>query len=269
MHNPLHASGLVQDRWSWRGLASCHLLALALFASWLWPPGRQLWDSFDRHLFALLNAPLATSTSWAYLWGVASMRLADLVLGLLMLGFLLKGNWIFTGAQVRSALYAFLSVLFLLLLIRSILFSEVVRIMHWQHDGPSLVVDGAVRLSTLFPDWAEHWSMKDSSRRSFPGDHASVLLLWAMFLWPFASGRQRLLIGFLSVIVLLPRLVSGAHWGSDVFVGGMFLGLVSFGWGFYTPYAAKASTLLERLSAPVLQRLAKFPGLRRISLISG
>jgi hypothetical protein len=41
------------------------------------------------------------------------------------------------------------------------------------------------------------------------------------------------------------------------------------GWGFYTPYAARACALMERFGTPVLQLLGRLPGLRNISLFSG
>lgn len=260
---------LLQARWNWPGLMICHVLTLMILLSWLWAPSRQWLDALDMQVFHLLNAPLATSTLWAKIWAVGNMRLTDLAAGCIMLGFIIKGGWIFTGTQVRRALYAFLPVLALLLLIRVGPFAELVKLMHWQHSGPSLVVTGAVRLGELFPAWDAVWHIKDSSVRSFPGDHASVLLLWVLFLWPYATGRQRLLISGLSVLFLLPRLVSGAHWSSDILIGGTAVSLLAFGWGFCTPFAAKAADLLERLSAPVLKYLGRLPGLRRISLISG
>jgi membrane-associated phospholipid phosphatase len=260
---------LLQARWYWLGFLTCHALTALILASWLWTPSRQWLDALDVQVFHLLNAPLATSTLWAKIWAVGSMRLTDIGAGCIMLAFIIKDGWIFTGAQVRRALYAFLSVLVLLLLIRAGPFAELVKLMHWQHSSPSLVVAGAVRLAELFPAWDAVWHIKDSSVRSFPGDHASVLLLWVLFLWPYAAGRQRLLISGLSVLLLLPRLVSGAHWSSDLLIAGTAVRLPAFGWGFCTPFAAKAADLLERLSAPVLKYLGRLPGLRRISLISG
>jgi membrane-associated phospholipid phosphatase len=141
--------------------------------------------------------------------------------------------------------------------------------MHWQRASPSLTIDGAVRLTKMFPDWQAHWYLKDSSNQCFPGDHASVLLLWAMLLSLHARGRRLLLIWLLTAVFMLPRLVSGAHWASDDFVGGLFVSLIAFGWGFYSPYAANTSDMLVRLSAPLMQSLSKLPGLGRISLISG
>jgi membrane-associated phospholipid phosphatase len=260
---------MIQARWRGPGLIACHLVALVLLASWLWPPARLLWDRFDAAAFQLLNAPLASNAAWARVWAACNMRPVDLGFGLIMLGILVKGNFIFAAAQVRQALYAFVAVLLLLLLIRVGPLNELANAMHWQRASPSLTVDGAVRLTVLFPDWARDWHMKDSSGRSFPGDHASVLLLWAIFLSPFARGWRRWLVWGLALLFMLPRLVSGAHWLSDVLVGGVFLGLIAIGWGLYTPYAAKACALMERFGTPVLQLLGKLPGLRRISLFSG
>ncbi len=265
----LDNSTLFQGRWDWPRLMVCHIIAIVLLTSWLWHPTRTPWDQLDRQIFHYLNAPLATSSTWAHLWAFGSMRLADMGVGLVMVGFLIKGNWLFARDQVRTALYAFLSVLFLLLVIRIGLFAQWVKWMHWQHAGPSLVLDGAVRLSELFPDWEKFSHIKDSSKNSFPGDHASVLLLWAMFLSPFAKLWQRVLIWLLTAIFLLPRLVAGAHWGTDIFIGGVFLSLIAFSWGFYTPFAARSTRLLERLFTPVFHCLQKIPGLNRISLISG
>jgi membrane-associated phospholipid phosphatase len=258
---------MIEARWRGRGLIACHLVAFILLASWLWPPARALWDRLDAGAFHLLNAPLASNAAWAHVWGVCNMRPVDLGFGLIMLCFLIIGNWIFPAARVRQALYAFLAVLLLLLLIRVGPLNELVKAMHWQRASPSLTVDGAVRLTDLFPGWARDWHMKDSSGRSFPGDHASVLLLWAIFVSFVARGWRLWLVWLLALLFMLPRLVSGAHWLSDVLVGGVFLSLVAIGWGFYTPYAAKACALMERFLSPILLRLGRLPGLRHISLL--
>lgn len=260
---------IIQSRWRARALIGCNLLALVLFASWLWPPARLLWDRLDIVAFHLLNAPLASNAAWARIWAVGNMRPVDLGFGLIMLLILVKGNWIVAASQVREALYAFLAVLGLLLLIRAGLLAELVKVMHWQRVSPSESVAGAVRLTALFPDWSRDWQLKDASARSFPGDHASVLLVWAMFLSFFARGWRRWLVWVLAVLFMLPRVVSGAHWLSDLLVGGVFLALVAIGWGLYTPYAASACALLQRYGTPGLQRLGRLPGLRHISLFSG
>lgn len=260
---------LTQARWCWRQLIICNVIALLLMASWLWQPTRQLWDAFDGGLFHLLNAPLANHPIWATIWAIGNMRPVDAAIGLVMLVTIIKGGFIFSGAEVRRALYAFLALLLLMLLIRIALFDQVLKLLHWKRASPSLLVDGAVRLTTLFPGWEQKWSLKDSSEQCFPGDHASVLFIWTAMLLYFARGKALFFVWLLTILYVLPRLIAGAHWGSDVFVGGAFLSLMSFGWGFYTPYAAKAQNLLERLTAPITKFLSKLPMLNKMSFISG
>ena len=263
------SSQLAQASWCWRELIICNVIALLLMASWLWQPTRQLWDAFDDWLFHLLNAPLANHPIWATIWAIGNMRPVDAVIGLVMLVTIIKSDFIFSGAQVRRALYAFLALLLLMLLIRIALFDQVLKLLHWKRVSPSLVVDGAVRLTTLFPNWEQKWALKDSSEQCFPGDHASVLFIWTAMLLYFARGKALFFVWLLTILYALPRLIAGAHWGSDVFVGGAFLSLMAFGWGFYTPYVAKAQNLLERLTTPIIKLLAKLPLLNQLSLISG
>ena len=260
---------LTQARWCWRQLIICNVNALLLMASWLWQPTRQLWDAFDSGLFHFLNAPLANHSIWATIWAIGNMRPVDAAIGLVMLVTIIKGDFIFSGTQVRRALYAFLALLLLMLLIRIALFDQVLKLLHWKRASPSLVVDGAVRLTSLFPGWEQKWALKDSSEQCFPGDHASVLFIWTAMLLYFARGKALFFVWLLTILYALPRLIAGAHWGSDVFVGGAFLSLMAFGWGFYTPYVAKAQNLLERLTAPIIRPLSKLPILNKLSFISG
>lgn len=258
----------LNDQWRTRPLIACHIVALLLLASWVWAPSRALWDQFDLQLFALLNQPVHAAGLWAKTWAIGSMRPVDMGVGVLMLAVMLKADLVFSGAQVRKALYAFLATLTLMLLFR-VGFAELVKLMGWQRPSASLVVEGAARLTELFPGWEERWDLKDSATRSFPGDHASVLLIWAMFLSFFARNGRLLLIWAMAVIFMLPRLVAGAHWGSDALVGGVFLALLGLAWACFTPFAYKASEWLERATLPLTRLLSQLPLIGRLSVISG
>ena len=147
-------------------------------------------------------------------------------------------------------------------------FSPLVAHFHWQRASPSLTVKGAVLISELFPGWQGLLHVKDSSGRAFPGDHASVLMLWALFVSAFAGGWRRWLVWSLAALFMLPRVVAGAHWLSDVLVGGTFLALTTIAWGLCTPYAARAAALMDRLATPLALRLGRLPGLRRLAFFS-
>lgn len=262
------STSFLNTEWRVRPLLACHIVALLLLLSWLWQPTRELWDQFDLLLFRLLNQPVFEGGWWARIWAIGSMRPVDMAVGLVMLAVMLKAELVFTGAQVRRALFAFLCILILMLLLR-VGFAHLVEGLDWQRPSPSLVVDGAARLTELFPHWEERWDMKDSASRSFPGDHASVLLLWALFMGFSARGWRMLMVWAMATLFMLPRLVAGAHWGSDALVGGLLLSLLAIAWGSFTPFAFRASDWLERMSSPLTQQLARLPLLGRISVIRG
>lgn len=237
MNNP----GLFQARWNLGRLALCNLFAVGLLCFWLWPAGQALCVVFDEWLFHLLNDPLASSQAWLHVWAVASLRPFDAVVGVILLALLIRGDWVFKAIEVRQAFFGFLGILLLLLFIR-MLFSKLAAQMGWQHHSPSMVISGAIQMSHNFPGLEKTWELKDRSSQSFPGDHASVLLIWGMFMSVFAKRLGHVLVIWgLALLFMMPRLVAGAHWGQDDYIGGVLLALLALGWGYYTPFAAKVS----------------------------
>jgi membrane-associated phospholipid phosphatase len=263
MNNP----GLFQARWNLGGLALCNLFAVGLLCFWLWPAGQAVCVVFDEWLFHLLNDPLASSQAWLHVWGVASLRPFDAVVGVILLALLIRGDWVFKTIEVRQAFFGFLGILLLLLFIR-MLFSKLAAQMGWQHHSPSMVISGAIQMSDYFPGLEKTWELKDRSSQSFPGDHASVLLIWGMFMTVFAKRLgQVLVIWGLALLFMMPRLVAGAHWGQDDYIGGVLLALLALGWGYYTPFAAKVSGALLRLTGPVFEWFQRVPLVNRLSVI--
>ena len=157
----------------------------------------------------------------------------------------------------------------MLVVIRA-LFSKLVRLMGWQHHSPSMVFSDAIMLSDYYPALEARWELKDRSSQSFPGDHASVLLIWGLFMGMFSrSVGQFLIVWGLTLLFMMPRLVAGAHWGSDALVGGVFLSLLGLAWACFTPFAYQASEWLEKVTRPLTLQLARLPLLGRLSIISG
>lgn len=240
---------LFQARWSWGPLAACTLLPIALLCFWLWPIGQILCLTFDEWLFHSLNAPLADNTIWRYIWTVGSLRPFDIVVGLILLAVLIRGDWVFKATQVRQAFFGFLVTLILLVVIRA-LFSKWVDAAGWQHKSPSMMFDEVVHLSDYYPNLEAAWELKDRSSKSFPGDHASVLLIWALFMSVFS----RRLVQYLVV------------WGQDDYIGGLLMAVLALGWSCYTPLAAMGSEALIRWTAPLFNLLGKLPLIGRLAV---
>ena len=241
---------------TWRPVAFVwlHLCAILLLASWLWPTSRALWDQLDQCAFHLLNGSLALHPLWSGFWALSSLRLFDLLAAGLMLYLILSKDWLFSQGERWHALFTFIGLLVTLLIFR-VLFSRLVDAYGWQHSSPSLIVEGTLRLSEHYPWLAEHLDLKDASKRSFPGDHASVLMLWGAFLALFARSGKLALVVLLTLFLMLPRLVAGAHWMSDDLVGGVILTLMAFAWGYCTPLAELLANGMLRLANPILNRL--------------
>ncbi|WP_263144564.1 phosphatase PAP2 family protein [Pseudomonas sp. RIT-PI-AD] len=258
---------LFQAEWRWTRFLLCHAIALVLLGLWLFEPVRAAFFGFDTRLFHLLNAPLADNALWRHVWAVASLRPFDILVGLILLSLLIRGDWLYPAVQARAATFGFIATLILLLVIR-VLFSKLAKHLGWQHASPSEQLDGAVHLSDFFPEWERRYELKDRSGSSFPGDHASVLMIWALFLGCFVrTAWQGLVIGGLALLFMFPRLVAGAHWASDDYIGGLAMALPALAWSMYTPFAAWASERLMRLTAPVFRALARVPLLNRLSVV--
>ena len=162
MNAPLFAS-----TWQWRRLALCQGLALGLLLLWLIPGVRSQLLAFDAGLFHALNAPLAQSNAWLYLWTFFSLRPVDALVGLVLLALLVRGGWAYPARQVRPALAAFVGLLVILLIVRTLL-TKGIEAAGLQHASPSDVLSGAYLLSDRFPGLEHGWELKDRSGASFP-----------------------------------------------------------------------------------------------------
>lgn len=258
---------LLEPIWQIKRIIICHLLALLLVGLWGWPLFHQLAIEFDTHLFKFLNGSLALNFDWASIWAIASSRFFDLLVAIILLLLLIKPNWLYEAALVRQAFFALVVIMLLQVVIR-IIFTKIIGYMGWQHSSPSLVLDNVYRLSDHFVTIGNNLEIKDSSSRSFPGDHASVLLIWAMFLSCFAHKlTQYFMIWLIAILFMFPRLVAGAHWASDDYIGGVLLALLALAWGVYTPFAAKLSSWLVKKTSIIFRLLQKIPFVNKFAIV--
>ncbi|MBD1550126.1 phosphatase PAP2 family protein [Pseudomonas typographi] len=264
----MNKPGPFQARWNASGLIFCNIAALALLCLWLWPTTHNLMAAFDEGFYRLLNQPLASNAAWRYIWTAGSLRPFDAVVGLILLFLLIRGGWAFEAAQLRQGFWGFVAVLLLLVAVRT-LFSKLCDGLGWQHDSVSMMVPDAVHLSDWYPHLDKTWQLKDQSSNSFPGDHASVLLIWAMYISVSARRAGPVVVAWaLAVLFSMPRLVAGAHWAQDDYIGGLLMALLALGWGYYTPFVAHASQWLTRVTAPVFRLLQRVPLINRLSVVS-
>ena len=252
MSQPSLTASRIQPGWCRSGLIGLNLAALLILFSWLCSPTRIVWDWLDHAGFHWLNGSLGGNPLWSGFWALTSLRIFDLAAAGIMLLLLLYKDWLFSAGERVQALCTFVALLIVLLVWRG-LFTKLVVAYGWQHDSPSLQIAGSTRLSDLYPWLAEHLHLKDASKRSFPGDHASVAMLWGLFMALFARRGKLLVIGVLTLLMVLPRLVAGAHWISDDLVGGLVLTLLALAWGYCTPLGGVLARWLQKPAEPVLR----------------
>jgi membrane-associated phospholipid phosphatase len=248
-----NSSSLVTDRslfagtWRPRQCIAGLTAAAALFASWIAPASRGWWDALDHAVFSALNPSLANPGLWQSFWAVANWRPFDLVAAAIIFSFVLLWLRADRGDRVRFKLAHFLAFCLLLLLGKACE-HLLLDFTGYRRASPTLAFPDAVRLSELVT-WL---AVKDRGSTTFPGDHAFVIFATVGFLW-ICAGRRH---GIIALLVLLPftlpRVVAGAHWMTDILVGGGVMALLLLSLGYATPLAGTLAGRIERYATPLL-----------------
>ncbi len=197
-------------------------IPMLLTASWLWPPTRASWDALDLLTFRTFNNTLRYGRAWQTIWAIANTRYFDVTAGLLLLGILTHA---FYEKRVGRIALASLVVVGLTTGIFRQLGSELLvsEICQYHRKSPTMVLEDTWRLSQLTPNIP----CKDKSPWSFPGDHGVVVFSIAIYMSFWASRKATVSIWFLAILLLLPRVVAGAHWMTDIWIGSLAIALTS------------------------------------------
>jgi Kdo2-lipid A phosphotransferase len=194
---------------------------LLLIASWLGGPLRPLWDGLDRWFFLLTNPSLGLNPVWDGIWAVSNFRPFDLVAALAM-----AAVFLWSGLRSGSRSWAPLLVRAMIGALLGMLGQGLIKeLANLPRSSPTLQFEGSQRLTQL-ATWIH---TKDSSRSSFPGDHGLVLFSLCFYGWRFLIPPARWAAAIGGVLFTLPRLMSGAHWLTDVLCGSIPLGLITVG----------------------------------------
>jgi len=238
----------------YRGFLGFQLFALLLLISWLAPETGKFWQQWNSSLFYLFNGSLENNKYWSLLWAILNNRLADLIPVIVIFPILLRSNLIFNATEVRQGFVGLCLLMFVMLFFR-VMVDKTVKIMGWTGNSPSLELSPFISLEALFPQL----SPKDSSGSSFPGDHASVLMLIAIYVLLHRLNRWSLLVAALAIVFMLPRLFSGAHWLTDQVIGGSLIAFFTVAWGRYTPFLAWTTPTVSQKLEALFMRMRMLP----------
>lgn len=227
-------------RLSAKNYALLLLSALLVMGTWLFPATRTIWDQLDLFVFRTLNGSIETFPWTARIWAYLNWRPMDGIPALLIMGILLWHFSTLSMEKVKDQSIRFFLFIAYFFITRQVL-DQIMEIVDYGRRSPSLVVENAIRLSQQFPAI----DLKDSSRHSFPGDHAMAIFAVLFFLWLYSERKIRWTALLVLLPFLLPRLTAGAHWFTDIFSGSISLAAVFFGLWFTLPLADRLTALIR------------------------
>jgi len=225
-------------RWHPVALAFGWGLSAVLLASWLVEPTRSVWIAMDEAVFWALNDSLSRGKAWQVFWALANSRASDVVAAFTMIGLYLHfmhGR----GRDARDRLIAVGTMLTGLVIVSV----QIGKAIPYSRLSATLVYPGALRLAERV-SWIP---VKDSSTDTFPGDHATVLLVCAGVITFYLPRAYAVGAWILAVTFMAPRVVDGAHWLSDETVGAVAIAGAVLTCTFATPLHRIMTDRLERL----------------------
>ena len=230
----------------WKPLLLSFGVIAFLLTSFLSPWTAPLWNTLDRAVFKALNGTLEHNTFLQYFWGIINHKRMDLVEDMIFLLFFIGGIKEAARGQRWKKTAEFIAVI---LLAASVIFFINRNLLRYNvflpRESPSLVVTPCVKITNEIP-WE---GLKDETIASFPGDHATTLLLFGFLFSAFASKRLAKAAWIYVIFRSLPRLVVGAHWLSDIAVGSMTIALFFAACFLYTPLGRVTIGIIERLKS--------------------
>jgi len=230
--------------WNWKKLIICHILIAFLLITFFWPSTRTYWESLDIAFFRLINETLRDSTFLQNFWALANHKKADWLEDICIFAFFY--SWIRSRPKserpLRAAEFIFciLYSAMVILLVNHLVFRQLVEVFR---ASPSIALEDTIRLSKKL-----RWlSIKDSSPKCFPADHGTTAILFAA-LHGFFTNRKRAVLGWLyAAFLCMPRMITGAHWLSDIIVGSGSIVLFFLSWGLFTPIRYYAVNGLQKI----------------------
>lgn len=217
----------------WKPLLLSLSAILLLLGSFLWPVTFAFWQSLDTVSFKFLNHTLEGHPWVQVFWAIVNHRKADLVEDAIFILFFILA---IRAAPKEKRIRRTAEFIFCIILAGSVIYF-VNRTFLRNHvliprTSPSLVITPCIRLSKEVP-WM---TVKDETVSCFPGDHATTLLFFTV-LYTFYAGRKLGTYAALYAIFrILPRLIVGAHWASDIIVGSGCLVLFFLSLALCTPF---------------------------------
>ncbi len=209
------------------------------FAGIFFQPFNDLVLKVDRQISLWINPTLAEKNLWTMFWGAMNKTVERYISILIMI--IIAITFICRSKDKWLASSLVLSMIFYLEFVTIIKFF-VVKFFEVNRLSPSNVIEDYNLLSKLLNDR----TIKDGSGSSFPGDHALVLFFIAFYSQYFYPKALRVSTWFFALFFVIPRVVSGAHWASDI-IGTMAISFFYANLIILTPIHDKTVAVIRHL----------------------
>lgn len=222
-------------------ILSLNLLGLILFFSWYLLPQHGFWYLIDTKIYFFFNHLMQSHYNFALLVAITNICGFDTV-SLLVMGALYYSYWRHENAAGKRKMLA----IGITMLLTAVVVNQLGHQIPVSHPSPSFTFAHAARASEI-----TGIHTKDGTNDSFPGDHGMMLIIFACFMWRY-FGMKAFLQSLLIVILFSqPRLMSGAHWLSDITIGSVSVVLVVVSWWLLTDASDKlVNAIAKKLPWP-------------------
>ncbi|WP_284972579.1 phosphatase PAP2 family protein [Atlantibacter hermannii] len=202
-----------------------NLAGLALFFSWLLLPGHGFWFPVDAGVFRFFNNLLTENRAFLWLVAITNNRAFD-GCSLVAMGLLMLSYWVKETPYGRRQII----IMGVVMLLTAVVLNQLGQMIPVQRHSPTLFFTDINRVSDLL-----NVPTKDASKDSFPGDHGMMLMIFCGFMLRYFRVRAFAISLIIFVVFSLPRMMIGAHWFTDIFVGSLSVILVGLPWVLMTP----------------------------------
>lgn len=221
----------------------CNIVGALLLGSWLASsPANGYhgpWLALDKSVFYFFNQLLVQSKSFMYFVAVVNLRVFDVVAFVAMLAIFYS---YYRKNNVEGKRWLFC--IGVAMLVSAVVIKQFDRLL------PIDRVSASIYFDQLYHNvnWLSQLSgiaAKDKSASSFPGDHGMMLLIFSVYMWKYIGRAAFCKALAVFVVFSLPRIMGGAHWFTDVYVGSVSFVLLVLSWILLTPAADMFINWLE------------------------
>lgn len=206
-----------------------NLLGILLFFSWFHADANSFWPVVDKSVFFTFNHLLGENEFFRYLVAFTNLRFFD-VFGFLAMALVFLFHFLKHDKDYRR----FMICMGITMLLTAVIAKQVAMTLDFDRPSPTLHFS-ALGENVLYVSKLTEWPAKDWSKSCFPGDHGMCLIIFCVYMLRY-FGLKSFLAGLLiTVLFSLPRVMSGAHWVSDIAVGAVTVNLVVLSWILLTP----------------------------------